>query len=177
MFAPPSPTPSDQQNPYQSPQVLAPTYAATGQDGAFLAGVLRNFRSQVVALGVLWIFVGTAALVMGVVFAGYLSDFREVQDPIHLGILGTAGLTWIVLGVLVCLKQTWALHVALTLSYLSLLGNLVWFQWPAIFVIAPLILVIMQAHRVLNWARELTRAGIPLTTSPEHLQVKISSPT
>jgi hypothetical protein len=80
---------------------------------------------------------------------------------------------WFVFGALVCAKQMWAVNAALVLSYLALIASLSRFQ---ICGVVLLVVVILHAHRVLGWAKELAWAGIPLTMKPENLRVPISLP-
>jgi hypothetical protein len=57
----------------------------------------------------------------------------------------------------------WAVYVALILTYLSLLGQVLRFN---VCTIAILIAVILQAHRVIGWANRMRAAGVPLTAKP-----------
>ena len=84
------------------------------------------------------------------------------QTLILSAIIGL-GVVWIVLGVLTCLKQMWAVYAALVLSYLSALGNILQL---AVIAIIIMVAVIAQAHRVIVWARQIYRAGVPLTAKP-----------
>jgi len=131
--------------------------------------LLKDFRSQIVALGAFWIFIGAVAIAAGVMARFMTTDSNhDAAANLLLTILGVAGSIWVVLGVCVCLKQIWALYVALVLSYLSLLSSLFRLQFCAIVLLG---VVVFQAHRVLRWSKELRGAGIPLTTRPEHLQI------
>jgi hypothetical protein len=60
----------------------------------------------------------------------------------------------------------WAVYVGLALSYLSALGNLVNLNLCGLAIV---VVAIVQAHRVISFAGQLNRAGIPLTTRPEQL--------
>ena len=162
--------PPDDPNPYQSPAAPTPVIQPSSESHEQLHKVLEDFRSQIIALGAFWIFIGAMAIAAGV-FVGYMAN-RANQDPatmkILLAILGVMGVIWVALGVCVCLKQIWALYVALVLSYLSLISSVFRLQICSIVLLGA---VIFQAHRVLRWAKELQAAGIPLTTRPEHLQI------
>jgi hypothetical protein len=152
----------DQNNPYQAPLPDAMTAPATTDANLRLFKMLKDFRAQILALGAFWIFIGVVNLGIGVAAPSFVGDRNDDVVPIVAVILGCVGLAWIVLGGLVCAKQMWAVYVALVLSYLTLL--------------ALLVVVILQAHRVLGWAKELTRLGIPLNMKPENLRVPISLP-
>lgn len=155
----------DESNPYRPP--------ATRQVGADVpipaeidAEMLKKFREQVLALGVLWIIIGTAvALLAGLALAGNQMFAGALGGDIQvlLVVVATMGLAWIVLGVLTCLKQIRAVYVGLVLSYLSLIGNLLNLNLCGIVVV---IVVILQAHRVIGWAHRLQAAGVPLTARP-----------
>ncbi|HEY2411530.1 MAG TPA: hypothetical protein VGI40_04780 [Pirellulaceae bacterium] len=155
-------------NPYQSPAAPTPVFQPSSGAHERLHKVLKDFRSQIIALGAFWIFIGVVVIAAGVVVS--MSN-EASRDPTTMDILvavfGVMGAIWVALGVCVCLKQIWAVYVALTFSYLSLIGNLLRLQICGIVLLGA---VIFQAHRVLRWAKELQAAGIPLTTRPEHLQ-------
>ena len=57
----------------------------------------------------------------------------------------------------------WAVYVALALSYLSMVGQILNLNICGGIII---ILVILQAHRVIGWAKEMRAAGLPLTAKP-----------
>jgi large-conductance mechanosensitive channel len=168
MSAPPLPP----ENPYQSPSTEIPSFAQPGPPGANLKlyKLLSDFRSQILALGVFWIAIG------GVVVGAAVLLFTQVEivAPVIVGLLAGIGLVWMALGLLACLKHLWAVYVALVLSYLSVIGNLVNFNLCGLVILGA---VIVQAHRVIGWAKELQRAGIPLNTQPKDLQVPINIPS
>ncbi len=168
-----SQSPREPQNPYQSPAVAAPVIDPAHAGNLRLHKLLKDFRAQILALGAFWVFIGLVAIVIGVL-AGNGSLARDDNaGMIVMAIMGIVGLGWMLLGVMTCLKQTWAIYVALVLSYLSLISSLARFQICGIIL---LLVVILQAHRVLGWAKELRCAGIPLTTKPQDLEMKISVP-
>lgn len=130
--------------------------------------MIRKFREQIHALGALWIFIGSLSSAV----ASYA--LQNGPDPtarimigseqrVFLVVLAGLGLTWLVLGVLTCLKQMWAVYVALALSYLSMVGQILNLNICGGIII---ILVILQAHRVIGWAKEMRAAGLPLTAKP-----------
>jgi hypothetical protein len=121
--------------------------------------MVKKFRDQILALGVLWIIIGTLAAGLGVFGLGRTSD-----APVLLSIVVILGLAWIVIGVLACLKHMWAVYAGLVLSYLSLVGQLVNLNLNLGLLVV--ILVIFQAHRVIGWAKQMRAAGIPLTAKP-----------
>jgi hypothetical protein len=97
---------------------------------------------------------------------GPLSIYGRVElegASILSGVVVVTGICWLGLGVATCLKQMWAVYIGLGLSYLSVLGNLLRFNVCSLIIVA---IVILQAHRVIGWARELQTLGIPLGTKP-----------
>lgn len=129
--------------------------------------LVRQFRTQAHALGALWIIIGTAAVaVAGLAFQGnaFLANNLGGSTQILLGIVASMGALWFALGLLTCLKQIWAVYIGLVLSYLSLLGQVVNFNICGCIIV---ILMILQAHRVIGWAKKMRAAGFPMTTKPE----------
>jgi hypothetical protein len=165
----------DQNNPYQAPLSGEPTinFVPATAASLHLFKTLKQFRSQIAALGALWIFIGIAWLILGALANTWGAYEKPEAVYVIAAFLITIALTWIVLGVLACMKQLPAVYIALALSYLLLVASLAELQ---VCLIVLLIIAILQAHRVLGWAKELRRAGIPLTTKPQDLQVKISVP-
>jgi hypothetical protein len=147
-------------NPYQAPS-LAPGILATDIRDAAVRAKIKKFRDQIHALGAFWIIIGAVAIGFGIlIFNGRAADMAILAGGEIIGsILFVQGFAWFGLGVATCLKQLWAVYIALVLSYLSILGNLVSFNVCSLII---LIAVILQAHRVIGWARELQAAGIPL---------------
>jgi hypothetical protein len=129
--------------------------------------LVKKFRDQIHALGALWIILGSvrvglsgAALVGA---QGELNQWVGLSHPALWIVLGIEGLIDISIGVLTCLKHLWAVYLGLVLTYLSLLSLLV-SNWCAALVI---VIVILQAHRVIGWARQMRAAGVPLTAKPQ----------
>jgi hypothetical protein len=119
---------------------------------------LQNFHKQIIALGAFWIFIGLMTLLVAA--AAAFADAAWTPDvgaAAAAGVIGIMGLAWIGLGICVCLKQMWAVRVALVLSYLSMLASLITLQLCAAVI---LVVVILQAHRVLKWAKQLAAAGV-----------------
>lgn len=118
----------------------------------------RKFREQMLALGVLWILIGAgAAGLVWLVVQGNMDLAWTLGGESRLLLIVTAALggTWLVVGIFTCAKQMWAVYLGLLLSYLSLLGNLIRLNLCSIVVVA---LVILQAHRVIGWSRQLPKA-------------------
>lgn len=128
--------------------------------------IIKKFREQILALGVLWILLGCLAGTVVVLASGGSRAFGAGlagEDRLLLGIIAALALFWVVLGVLTCMKQMWAVYVGLVLSYISALGNIIQLRVCALVL---LIFVILQAHRVIKWAGQLRAAGFPLTAKP-----------
>jgi len=166
----------DQTNPYQSPPTAAPLAPVSSQANLQHLKMLKDFRSQIVALGAFWIIIGGLAAIMGIFATSFLITANDVAPQtlaMMCGIIVVLGLAWVTLGVLACLKQMWAVYVGLVLSYISLVGNLINLNICGLVI---LVVVIIQAHRVIGWAGQLTRARIPLNTRPEQLSMPLQFP-
>ena len=148
-------------NPYQSPAIV-PAHSVALDGGLATADVdkLRKFRQQMHALGGVWIFLGSVALGLGIFLAVY-TPIRDASDPFLMGILLVSGILHLVLGVMTCCKQMWAVYVGIVLSYISVIGNLISLNLCALAILAA---ILVQAHRVAGWANDFKRRGIPLTT-------------
>jgi hypothetical protein len=142
--------------------------------GAIDRTVIKKFREQIHALGGLWILIGGLAGAL-VVFASAASGGAGagagggITSPLAggggllLGVVGALALFWITLGVFTCMKQMWAVYVGLVLSYISAAGNLIQFNLCGLIILA---VVILQAHRVIGWAKQMRLAGVPYNAKP-----------
>jgi hypothetical protein len=152
-------------NPYQAPSVAEPSAMLPSLVTTPAAyKLLKDFRTQIHALGGAWIAIGSLAGVVAL-FVGATAN-PDQETALLLGILLAASTIWIALGVFSCYKQIWAVYIGLVLSYLSLIGNLLSINVCSLIIF---VVVIVQAHRVLGWAKQLRRMGIPLTTLPQTL--------
>lgn len=163
------PTPPDPDNPYRSPQadLRGPVPQETAPVDPML---IRKFRQQIIALGAVWIILGIVgggamALALGGVDA--FAAAADVDGPvaplvmqITLAAVAVLGVVWVILGIFACLKQLWAVYTGLVLSYISLVGNVLTLNLCALVI---LIVIILQAHRVIGFAKRLRAAGVPLT--------------
>jgi hypothetical protein len=165
-------TPSfDANNPYQSPaRAAGPLGTQISATSAAVVKMVKDFRTQIHALGAFWIFIGIVAAGLGLFVTASIAPDSGQPRPgvqaIMAVVLVGFGLAWITLGVLTCVKQIWAVYVGLVLSYLSLISNLLNFNVCGLIIV---IAVILQGHRVIGWAGQLTRAGIPLSARPEQI--------
>jgi hypothetical protein len=157
----------DSPNPYQSPAAPTPTIQPSSEAHQRLLKVLKDFRSQIIALGALFIILGAIAAAAGV----FILQSGKEGPQIVGGFVVAIALAWFLLGACICAKQIWALYSALVLCYLSVIGNVVNFNLCSLIILA---IVILQSHRVLGWAKQLRQAGIPLTTRPEELNLPVS---
>ena len=103
------------------------------------------------------------------------SEFLDVKGAaVALAVIfSTLGLVWLSLGISACLKQFWAVYIGLGLSYLAVVANLFNLNVCGLIILA---VVILQAHRVLGFAKRLRGLGIPLTTRPEQLTMQVAPP-
>ena len=158
---------SEANNPYQSPASAAhPGAPPLPASNAAVVKLVKDFRSQIHALGAFWIIIGSVVIGIGA-FVSNLLGLGKDPTAVTLGIIFLVmGPAWIALGIMSCLKQMWAVYVGLVLSYLSLIGNVINLNICGAVI---LLVVIFQAHRVIGWARQLNAAGIPLTARPDQL--------
>ena len=112
--------------------------------------MIRKFREQIHALGALWIILGGLAGGLVVVSQFVMRDAgpraMPLDSPIWL-VIAAVAVGWIVVGVAACLKQLWAVHTGLVLSYLSLVGQVVNLNICGGVIV---LIVILQAHRVIG---------------------------
>jgi hypothetical protein len=148
-------------NPYASPSGPAsqPFADIPGGIDYRLQQTIRNFRSQSLALGVAWIVL--ALLAIGLIAFAVGTTASRGQSPLLIAtaVVAGFGIIWITVGTFTCLKHLWAIYTGLVLSYISLVGNLLSFNLCAILI---LLAIIVQAHRVLGFAKQIQAAGLPL---------------
>lgn len=158
------------ENPYQSPPPAA--YAAPELATAALADQLKKFRSQMHALGALWIFMGVLNLGLGVALLvlgpGRLAPANiQAEGPmltfVLIAVLAVFGVAWLVVGVFTCLKAMPAVYVGLVLSYIALISSVINLSLCPILLF---LLAVLQGHRVISWASQLRRAGVSLSAKP-----------
>lgn len=162
---------SQDANPYRPPAYVDES-TPTGSPHAVDRDTVMKFRQQIHALGAFWIIIGFAAIALATVASSLLREGPRVIDmspdrTIIIAVILSTGIAWIVVGVLSCLKQLWAVYVGLVLSYVSLTGNLLNLNFCGLIIV---IVVILQAHRVIAWAKRMQRYGAPLTLKPEQFR-------
>jgi hypothetical protein len=166
-------------NPYASPAIDAGRVQVTST--AEMHKIVKQFRSQMHSLGAFWIIIG----LLGTGLIGFqliqTMNATHDADPRAGAAVAAVALTigvimiglclgWVLLGILTCFKQIWAVYVGLVLSYLSVVGNLITLNIIALVILA---VAILQAHRVINWAADMKRRRIPLNTKPQDLTTPI----
>jgi hypothetical protein len=165
-----STSPDDKPNPYESPAMVAASANAPLELERPLATTLGVFHSQMLILGWFWVFAGLIAVLV----AAGSSDVLDVHITGRLQytwasiFYGVTGLIWIASGVSTCWKQIWAVYVGLVLTCVHFAATVLhgYLCFPSVFLIAA----ILQSYRVLGWAKELSAAGIPITTRPKQPQ-------
>jgi hypothetical protein len=143
-------------NPYAPPALIEP--AQPSAHSPELSRVIRDFRSQSLALGVGWVLFGAAALGWSV----FLPDIGEWLQLIRLTV-GVIGGCWLVAGIATVAKQPWGVLLGLVISYLAVLASALTFN---ICLIVILIMFILQGHRVLGYAKQIQAAGLKLNVRP-----------
>lgn len=153
----------NEKNPYEAPSTDAEDIRPQLGNPPPDFELVQKFRQQIHALGAFWIIIGLLAV--GIVTAGLMMG-NGIMRPnsqrplIAFGVVATLGIAWIALGILTCLKKMWAVYVGLGLSYLSAVLQLLSLNVCGVVI---LILVILQAHRVIGWATKLKTAGVSLS--------------
>jgi hypothetical protein len=150
-------------NPYEVSAV--PVRGLTVQEGK-LVRKLRFARAGMTGLGAIWIFIGASTAH----FALNMPVSDDAVLLINLVILG--GLVWMLVGMFVCLKRTWALYMLLGLSYASLGINI----WSIKLVPAGIVLfLILMCHAVLWWIRALRAIGVSPMIRPHDLELQLAA--
>jgi hypothetical protein len=162
-------------NPYASPACASEkTPVLSTVD---MVRVVKQYRQQMHSLGTLWIIIGCLGVVLGTVFAfrdlSQVGGMEEYYRPMIVSSFVMTGVVWFGLGILTCLKQMWAVWIGLILSYVMVLASLLNFNLCGIVVVGA---AIFQAHRVIGWAKEMQRRGIPLSTRPQDIQTSVNVP-
>jgi hypothetical protein len=156
-------------NPYQAPATTGGAPPAHASPGGIDRKFIKKFRQEIHAVGGFWIIIGALALGLAIAALASSDGPQFLFSPENAGLLAFIcglGTVWIVLGALACAKHMWAVKTALVLSYISLAGQVLSLSICAALL---LIVVIVQAHRVIGWARQIRAAGLPLTIRPEQV--------
>lgn len=124
---------------------------------------IERFRKEMNGLGGLWIFLAVMSFGGIAIMANGLPGRRL---PPEVAVIAAAfGVVLLIAGICTCTKQMWAVYVGLAISYLLLIGSvlsLVNGNGGGGCVFIFWIISVMQGHRVISWANEMTAAGIPL---------------
>lgn len=153
-------------NPYQSPASTARPPSAYG--GIDLR-LLKRFRREMHGLGGFWILFG-GVVIAAYIGLGVMDRLKDLPFDVWIWISLAHATLYLLVGIGTCLKQIWAVWIGLILSYLSLPGAMM--RLPLGVPGAPLVsivilvIVIIQAHRCIKFAGQLTMAGVPLTAKP-----------
>lgn len=152
---------SEGPNPYASP-TTAPGFSPTGLSPE-MSKLVRDFRSQTLALGVLWIIFALLVGGLGIfLLLGQAEPFESLA-PILAVIFGAISLVWAAAGVGTFCKKSWGIYTGLVMSYIALVGNVVNLNLCGLVII---VVVLFQAHRVLGFMQKMRAAGLPLNTLP-----------
>lgn len=135
---------------------------AKSRGGRIDRETIEKFRKYAHGLGGAWIFFGVVAFGIGI--AALSGALPRGGAGAEAGVvLLPLGLLWLGVGICVCLKHRWAIYVGLTMSYLSVVGNILVLNVCALML---LLAIIIQAHQTLSQARKLLDAGVALDTMP-----------
>jgi hypothetical protein len=159
-------------NPYASPQFAPET--ATIVAPYELRKTVRAYRAQWHILGATWIIMGICGFVIsGFIVYHSLHELRGLRHDILAMILGGVSAGWFLLGIATCGKQLVAVHMGLVLSYLVLLLSVVTLSLCFLVILLP---VIIQAHRVLSWAKYIQLQGLPIAIRVRDIETHIIVP-
>lgn len=130
--------------------------------------VINKFRAQIHALGLAWVIFGVLVTAAGVFVLLSANEGTPRLDQVKTSpylayLICCVGASWIAIGVLTCLKQMWSVYVGLVLTCAMLCSNLIELRVVWVMIEAA---IIVQAHRILGYAKKLSAAGIALTTQP-----------
>lgn len=175
-----NPGPFNNPNPYAPPTSQSSPFGGpvSSADPATFK-LLQDFRSQMHALGGIWIFFGVVVVALCIFLSLAASGaigankLPEVLEGVFIVLFAGLSLLWFTVGVLTCQKIMPAVYVGLVLSYLSVIGNLLRFNICGLVIVGA---IIVQAHRVISFATKLKALGIPLTTKPNELQAVARMP-
>src|SRR5688572_8828191 len=108
---------ANEPNPYQASQNV---FAIETEPGGAREKreMIKKFRDQMHALGAFWIIIGGLAAALGMfVVGGSAGSVGQVggNAQIVMTVMVVFGVIWILLGVLTCVKQMWAVYVGLGL--------------------------------------------------------------
>jgi hypothetical protein len=122
--------------------------------------IVERFQEEIRALGGFWLFLGIIC-VLGLLLASVPYDFPEgaVFATAGLGL----GIPWIVLGAMTLRKKMAAVYMGLLLTDVLMAICVLTLNICGVAILAASIL---QAHRVIRWAKQMRQAGIPLTAKP-----------
>jgi hypothetical protein len=153
-------------NPYQTP-TECPTLSDAERSQAWIKDKIAGFRQQIHALAAVWMFIGFVWFGLGWTNLA-LELSSSIIGSIVCSLIAMLGLLLFAAGILAGLKSIIGVKVGLGFSYVSMVGSAALLPM-SLGVILPMVfilLVILQAHRVLRWSKELMAAGIPLTAKP-----------
>jgi len=155
----------DINNPYQSPTAAGSAPVPTELQ---LAHALRNYQTQIVALGVSWVLLGSAcACCFFVPLSG--DGPSAFFFKIILFAIAIWGLIVVAIGICTCMKVLYAVYAGLGLVCLTILGSFSLFPICGVVLTVIGILQALQAWRIVRWAMQLKVAGVSLNSKPEDL--------
>ncbi|MHC4324808.1 MAG: hypothetical protein ACYSUX_11095 [Planctomycetota bacterium] len=121
--------------------------------------LLEKFCYQIHTLGAFWIIIS----ILGIL--GMLFHRERLIDPIGIPnestvdvvIFVLVAMVWISIGVLIWFGHIWAVYIGLVLSYLQLIG--LFLSSPGLAIIIQ-IMMIIKAHRVIRWAKQMRTVDV-----------------
>jgi hypothetical protein len=136
---------------------------------------VKRFRSEIHALGGVWIAIGLFPIGMAllVILETAVQSELTFESLLATGTFLVIGTPFVVIGIFTCRKQMWAVYVGLVMCYLVAGLSL---PFCNLFVALVSLAGVFGGHRIISWAQELRRKGIPLTTRPRDIKTPIQLP-
>jgi hypothetical protein len=147
------------ENPYQPPPLAS--FSIDPSSSQPSDQLVKKFRSQVHALGALWIIFGGlcvtgAGFMLAAPSSGEMAELKYMLAVCF----GLVAAIWTALGVLTCLKHQLSIYLGLILTYLLFAIGILSFN---LCMMAVCGVAIFQGHRVLKMASQLRKSGVSLT--------------
>lgn len=162
-------------NPYASPAIPDALVQQPVVSTYEMLKDVKRFRSEIHALGGVWIAVGAFPLGMGILALLEIAlDSRfSFENLATAGMFLVIGCPFVIVGVFTCCKQMWAVYAGLIMAYVLAGLSL---PFCNLFVALLSLGGVFGGHRIISWSQELRRKGIPLTTHPRDIKTPIHLP-
>lgn len=150
-------------NPYQSPAEVDDSAPPLKFDDKLRIELMR-LHAQMLVLGLSWMAVSLAIAPVCLIFVNTLANSLHWVRLVSVSYLSLDG-ALLLLGLLTCCRQVWAIYLALGISYLFIpgLAGAMGVPDPATFALLALLFlafVIRRGHRVVGMARRVSHTQV-----------------